>query len=114
MLEFASDLFVAPGFTRLPLERADLPFDLLNQIGNAEEVLVGVLEFAESFPLLWLKFGDPSGLFEDHAAVIGLAGDNLGDIALGHDAVTGPAHARAHEKLLNVLKTAGDLIDEIL
>src|SRR5205814_9057219 len=35
------------------------------------------------------------------------------DVALGHDAVARPAHARAHEQLLDVLQPAGRLVDEI-
>ena len=63
--------------------------------------------------LLRLELGDARGLFEDQAAVLGFAGEDLGDVALRHDAVAGPAHAGAHEELLDVLEPAGGLVDEI-
>ena len=37
----------------------------------------------------------------------------MGNIPLGHDAVAGPAHPCAHEKLLDVLEAARRFVDKI-
>src|SRR2546430_1993085 len=113
MLKFERDSFVAAGFASLTLQRTDLALHFADEIGDAKEILLGVFQFAERFLFLRLEFGDARGFFEDHAAILGFGREDLGDIALGHDAVTRPAHAGAHEKLLDVLEAAAGLIDEI-
>ena len=95
------------------MERADLAFDFLDQILDAQKILIGVFKLAERFAFLRFELGDAGGFLEDHATVIGFAGKNLRDVALGHDAVARPAHARAHEQLLNVFQPAGGLVDII-
>ena len=105
---------VAPRLARLPLQRTDLPFHLADEVGDAQKVLIGVFELAQGFPLLRFEFGDARGFFKNHPAVFRLAGQNLRDVALRHDAVAGASDARAHEQLLNVLQPARSLVDEIL
>ena len=61
-----------------------------------------------------LELRDARCFFENDPAVIRLAGKNLGDMPLGQDAIARAAHTRTHEKLLDVLETAGDLVQEIL
>ena len=114
MLEFEHQLLIAAGLAGLALKRADLPLHFPDEIGDANQVLLGVFELTERFPFLAFEFGDAGRLLENQAAVLGLAGKNLSDVTLGHDAVTGAAHTRAHEQHLNVLQSAWDLVDEIL
>jgi len=114
VLQLRGQLLVAPGLARLPLQRSDLPLHLPHQVRHPQEVLLGVFQLSESLFLLGLVLGDPRRFFEDHPPVFGFARENLRDVALGHDAVAGPAHPRAHEQLLNVLQAAGSLVDEIL
>src|SRR5688572_13001621 len=113
MLQLKRDDFVPFGLAGLALERTNLAFHFANEIGDAQEILFGVFEFAERFLFLRLELGDAGSFLEHHAAVLGLGGKNLGDVALGHDAVTGAAYASAHEKLLDVLEPATGLVDEI-
>ena len=103
MLKFGGKLLVAARLAGLALERADLAFHLADEVGDAQQVLLGVFEFAQRLALLRLVLGDPGGLFKDHTPVFGLAGEDLGDVALRHDAVAGAADAGAHEQLLDVL-----------
>jgi hypothetical protein len=113
MLQFLGNLLVAPGFARLPLQRSNLALHLLDQVRHAQKILIGVLELSQGFLLLRFETRDSGGLFEYHPAVIGLTGDDLRNIPLGHDAVTASAHSRSHEKLLDILQTARDFVDEI-
>jgi len=103
VLEFSSELLVAAGFARLALERADLALDFPDEVGDAQQILLGIFELAQGLLLLRLVLGDPGGLLEDHPAVLRLARQDLGNVALRHDAVAGPAHAGAHEQLLDIL-----------
>ena len=113
MLQLLCDLFVAARFAGLALQRADLPFHFADQIGNAHKILLGVFQFAQRFFFLRLELGDAGGFFENHPAIFRLAGKNLGDVPLRHDAVAGAPNARAHEELLDVLEPARGLVDEI-
>ena len=67
----------------------------------------------ERFFFLRFVFCNARGFFKNHPAVFRLAGQNLRDVALRHDAVAGASDARAHEQLLNVLEAAGSSVDEI-
>ena len=106
VLEFLGNLFVTARLAGLALERPDLPLHFADEIGNAQQVLFGVFQFAERFLFLALVFRDAGGFLENHPAIFGFAGKDLGDVALGQDAVTRAAHARAHEQLLDVLEPA--------
>jgi hypothetical protein len=77
------------------------------------KILLGGFQFAQGLLFLRLEFGDARRLLENHAAVFRLAGKDLRDVPLRHDAVTGAAHAGAHEKLLDVLEPAGRLVEKI-
>ena len=101
-LEFAHELLVPLGLGGLPLERTDLALNLAYGVGNAKQILLGVIELAQCLPLLLFEPRDASGLLEHQAPVVRLAGNELGDVPLRHDAVAGAAHAGAHEKLLNI------------
>ena len=114
MEQLDHDRLVALGLAGLPLERTDLAFDLLDQVLDAQEVLVGVLKLAEGFLLLGLELGDAGGFLEDEAAIVGLHREDLGDVALGHDRIARLAHAGAGEELLDVAEAAGGLVQEIL
>ena len=114
VLQFRGKLFVAARLAGLALERANLALHLADQVRYAQQVLLGVFEFAQRLFLLRLVLGDAGSLLEDHPAVFRLAGEDLRDVALGHDAVAGAAHPRAHEQLLDVFQPAGRLVDEIL
>jgi hypothetical protein len=114
VLQVGDDLLVAPGLAGLALERTDLAFHLADQVGDAQEVLLGLFQLAKGFLLLGLEAGDAGGFLEHQTAVLGLAAEDLGDVALGHDRVTRLAHARPGEQLLDVLQPAGRLVQEVL
>ena len=52
VLQLRRELLVLARFPGLALQRTDLPFHLANEIGDAQQVLLGVFEFAQRFLLL--------------------------------------------------------------
>ena len=114
VLQFLRKLLIATRLAGLALERADLPFHFPDEVRDAQKVLLGVFELAQRLFLLSLVLGDAGGFFEDHPAVFRLAGQDLGDVALRHDAVAGAPHPGAHEELLDVFQPARRFVDEIL
>ena len=114
ILQFSLEGLESPCLAGLPLQRTNLAFHLANEVLDAQEVLLGALEFAQGLALLLLEAGNARGLLEHQATVVRLARQDLGDIALGHDRVTRLAHARAGEELLDVTQAAGSLVEEIL
>ncbi len=93
-LELVEQLLITAGFAGLALERDDLTFDFLDDVGDADEIRLGVLEFAEGLFFLVLVLVDARGFFEDGAAIFGVSAENLVDLALGHERVAGASDAR--------------------
>ena len=50
VLQFLDELLVAPRLAGLALERADLAFDFADEVGHAEQVLLGAFELAQGLP----------------------------------------------------------------
>ena len=113
MLEFGHQLLVTAGFASLALERTDLALDFADQVGDAQEVLFGGFEFAQRLLFLRLEFRDARRFLKHQPPVFRLAGQDLRDVSLRQDAVTGPPHARSHEQLLNVFEPAGGLVEKV-
>ena len=111
--QLVAQLLVLLGLADLALERADLALHLAEDVRLAEEVLLGLLDLAQGFLAVGLELRDAGGLLEDGAAVLGLRGEDLVDLALRHDGVGGRADARAHEEALDVLQAAAGFVDEV-
>ena len=87
----------------LPLERANLPTHLAEHVGDAKEVLTGLLEPALRGLALILVAGDAGGLLDDEAALLRPGRDDEADAALLDDGVgLARADAGAEEELLHV------------
>jgi hypothetical protein len=112
--EFREAGLVPPRLAGLALERADLAFDLANDVGEADEIGLGVLELAERLLFLALVFRDAGGFLEDGAAVLRARGKDEIDLALLHDGVGGAADAGVHEELVDVAQAAGRLVELVL
>ena len=112
--EILHEGLVAAGLACLSLERSDLALDLLDDVGDPEEVRLGVLELAESLFLLGLVLGYAGGLLEDGAAVFRAAVEQEGGLPLLHDGVGAPADAGVHEEIVDVLEAAGGPVDQVL
>ena len=95
--QFVHDLLVTTSLAGLALERTDLAFDLANGVFQTQEVLFGVIEFAQGLFFLLFKLGDAGCFLKHHAAFRRLALNDVRNLALGHDAVAVSADAGAHE-----------------
>ena len=104
----------AAGLPGLALEGADLALHLLDDVGDAEKIRLGVLEFAEGLFLLRLVLRDAGGLFEDGATVLGTAVEQLRRATLLHDGVGAAPDTGVHEETVDVLQAAGGAVDEVL
>ena len=102
---------IAARLARLALERADLPLHFADDVGEADEVGLGVLELAERLFFLALVLGDTGGLLENRAAVLGTRGENRVDLALLHDRVGGASDAGVHEHAVDVAQAAGGFVE---
>src|SRR5438552_1054639 len=114
MLQLLRDLLVPPRLARLALQGTDLPLHFADQVLHAQQILFGVFQFPQRFLFLRLKLGDARRFFKYRPAIVRFARDDLRDVSLRHDAVTGAPNSRPHEKLLDVLESAGSFVDEIL
>ncbi len=70
--QLVAHLLIALGLAHLTLQRANLPLHFAQDIGLAQEVLLGLLDFAQGVLAVGLELGDAGGLFEYGAAVLGL------------------------------------------
>jgi hypothetical protein len=72
MLEFEHQLLVTAGLAGLALERADLAFDFADQVGHAQQILLGGFQLAQRLLFLRLEFGDARRLFKNQRRSSGL------------------------------------------
>ncbi len=112
--QFVEARLVAARLARLPLQRADLPFHLADDVGEADQVGLGVFEFAQGLLFLALVLRDPGGFLENRAAVFGTRRENLVDLALFHDRIGRAPDAGVHEEAVNVAQAARRLVDLVL
>ncbi len=113
-LQLGEEILIALRLARLALQRIDLAAHLAEDVLDAEEVRLGVLELAERLFLLAFEFGDARRLLEDGAAVLRAGREDLVDLPLLHDRVGGPADAGVHEELVDVAQAARVLVDLVL
>ena len=111
--DVAGEGLVAAGLGDLALEGVHAAFLLGEDVGDAEEVGLGVFEFAEGFLFLAFVFGDAGGFLEDGAAFFGFGGEDLVDLALGHDRVGGAADAGVHEEVMDVAEAAEGAVEAV-
>ncbi len=116
--KFGAHLVAQPAITLglrgLPLQRVHLARDFVKDVVDAGQVLLGVFQARFRQSLACLELGDAGGLFDDGAAVGGLAAEDLTDTALFDDGVRFRAQTGAHEDVLNVAQTAQLAVEQIL
>ena len=111
--QVAGQRLVPPRLARLPLERAELPLDLADHVGQAGQVGFGLFEFARGFLALALVFGDARRLLENRAPVLGPGRQDQVDLALLHDGIGRTPDAGIHEKLLDVAQPAQGTVEQV-
>ena len=113
-LQLVAQHEIAFGHLGLLAQRADLHFQLLDLVVDAQEVFLRALELALGLLLAVAEARDAGRLLEDLAAVGALGRDDLGDAALADDGIAVPSQAGVHQKAVDVLETHALAVDEIL
>ena len=98
---------------RLAPQRTDLPPHLPDHVRHAREVRVGQRQLLHGLAPRRLVFRDARRLFKHRAPLLRLRRQDLIDLALRHDRITGPADASVHEKFLDVLQPARLAVERI-
>ncbi len=111
---FARVFQVLFGLFRLFLQRPDARFQLREDVVQAQQVFLRLIQ-----PALRLLFPvpeprDPGGLLEDFAPVLAAGGDDAVDPALSDHGVAVAPEAGIHEELVDVAEPDGVFIDEVL
>ncbi len=104
---------IAAGLGDLAFERVHPAFLFGEHVGDAQQVGLGVFEFAQRFLFLALELGDAGGLLEHRAAFFRLGRKDLVDLALRHDRVGGAADAGVHQHVVDVLEAAERAVDPV-
>ena len=102
-------------FCRLGLlaQGLDLQLQLIDLVVDAQEVFLRAGKLALRLLLAVAVARDAGRLLEDLAALVALAGDDLGDAPLPDDRVPVAAEAGVHEQLIDVAQAAGLAVDGI-
>ena len=98
----------------LPLQRAHLPRDFVEDVVHARKIRLGRFQPELRQPLLGLEPRNPRGLFEDRAPIERLRAEQLADALLPDDRVGLATKARAHEDVLNIAQPADLAVQQIL
>ena len=112
--ELGVELAGALGLVDLSLERLELTGDLAREHLGAGEVLVHGGELAHAALLAAAVLGDVRGLLDELAALLGAAGEDGVQLALGDDGVGVLAQAGVVQDVLDVHEAAGGAVDEVL
>ncbi len=100
----AGKFAVAVRLPRLTLEAVDLGVDLLQDVLEAGEIVLGALEPEFGFVPARVEAGDARGLLQDQPARLGLGGDDLADLALAHERGRARAGRSVGEQELHVAR----------
>ena len=112
--ELGVELAGALGLVDLALERLELAGDLAREHLGAGKVLVHGGELAHAALLAAPVLGDVRGLLDELAALLGAAGEDGVQLALGDDGVGVLAQAGVVQDVLDVHEAAGGAVDEVL
>src|SRR3954471_17975682 len=112
--QFVAQPLVAPRLAGLALQRAALLFDFENDVVDAGEILLRrfELQLRGAPPRLVLR--DPSGLFDQLAAVGRTRAEDHPDLALLDDRVVLRAEAGVHQQIVDVAEAAHVAVDQVL
>src|SRR2546426_1216282 len=102
------------GRPRLSFEGRQLAPDLMNNVADSQQILVGGLQLSQRLGLLSLVADDPSCLFDQLAPLDRRCLQHTINPALLDDRMSFTASARVEQQAANVFQAAGRLIDEVL
>ena len=98
----------------LPGNGIELAFDLAQDVVETKHVLLRRLHLPDGCFFTALVLGDPRGLFDVLAPLLGFGLHEVRDAALLHQRVCPGAHTRVHEELFHIEQAAAHLVDGVL
>ena len=101
----AGQLAIAVRLARLTLEAVDLGVDLLQDVLEAGEIVLGALEPELGLVPARVEARDARGLLQDQPARLGLGGNDLADLALAHQRGRARSRRSVGEQKLHVART---------
>ena len=104
---------VALGLGSLPLQRIHLAGDFIEDIVDARQVQLALLQPRLGKSFASFEPGHARRLFDNRAPVVRFAAQDLADAPLLDDGVGLRSQARAHEQILNVAQAADFSVQEI-
>ena len=112
--QFIENFTVPTCFTRLALQRPYLATNFPQNIGQSKKIRFGSFQFPLRLTLLNLETHHSCGFFKNGPAIFWFRGENLVDLPLLHDRVSGPTNASIQKKPLNILEPAVHPIERVL
>jgi len=113
-LQPAAVLLVVACLAGLVLDASQSPLDFVEDIAEAQEVLLGASEFPFGLFAFGLVLGDAGGFLEDEAAFVRVGLEQHVHLALFDEAVGIDADAGVHEEFADVAQAAGLAVQEVL
>src|SRR5690606_33572669 len=106
-------LLVLLGRLGLAVQAFELALQLLAQVGQARQVLLGAADAALGLAAALLVLGDAGGFLDEITQILGLGLDQLADHALLDDRVAARAQAGAEEDVGDVAAAALGAVEEV-
>ena len=114
LLQAVGVFLVAAGLAGLGADAAQPAFDLVDDVGQPQQVLLDAFQPPQGLDLAQLEAADAGRLLEDHPPVARRRLQQHVDLALLDDAVGLGAHARAGEQVADVAEPGRVAVDQIL
>ena len=90
-----------------------MPFDLFDDVTDAQKVRFRRFQFAQRFAFLRFVFGNTGRFFKNRAAIFRSRAEDHVDFALLHHGVGAASDAGVGKEILNIAQTAGCLVEQI-
>src|SRR5262245_42456401 len=113
ILQLRLERAITFGLLSLQLHGTDLAFDLTDDICDAQEVLLGPLEFSLGYKLAALVLTGAGRFFDEGPPVFGFGVDQFIDPSLLDNRISFTPHAGPQKQLNDVFQATGDLVDGV-
>ncbi len=114
LLEAVGVFFIAAGFAGLGADAAEPGLNLVDNVGQPQQVLLDPFQPPQGFDLADLESADAGRLLENHPPIPRRGLQKHVHLALLDDAVGLGAHARARQQVANIAEPGGVAVDQVL
>ena len=113
LLKAVGVLFVAPGLAGLGADAAEPVLDLVDDVGQPQQVLLDAFQSPQGFDLAELEAADAGGLLENHPPIPRRRLQEHVDLALLDHAIGLAAHARSREQVADVAEPGRGAVQQV-